>query len=121
MPGVLHEFLVQIETGKPIFLLGGYGGVTEIIVKVLCGDESRASLKDLIKPARVSMLRDTLIRLNENDNAITRYINLLSSFSFDSLHNGLTKNENILLCHTTNAYQSIALISKGLSRLLMED
>lgn len=36
-PGILEEFLIAKEKGHPIFLLGGFGGETEVIVNHIAG------------------------------------------------------------------------------------
>ena len=36
-PGILEEFLIAKEKGHPIFLLGGFGGETEVIVNHITG------------------------------------------------------------------------------------
>ena len=37
MPGVLEEFLLTYENGKPIFLIGAFGGVTQKICNAILG------------------------------------------------------------------------------------
>lgn len=44
-PGILEEFLIAKEHHHPIFLLGGFGGETEIIAKHISGENQ--TLADL--------------------------------------------------------------------------
>jgi hypothetical protein len=35
MPGVVEELLIALEAGQPIYLAGGFGGVTSEIIVAL--------------------------------------------------------------------------------------
>ncbi|MDR0605063.1 MAG: TIR domain-containing protein [Bacteroidales bacterium] len=94
-PGVLEEAYIALSTNKPIYVLGAYGGVAELVMKYLAGE----NLTDVI------------------DEEIASYFN---SIGFGNLHNGLSKKENIELSSCEDIHRSIALILQGLKKIATE-
>lgn len=40
MPGVLEEILIAVEKDKPLYILGGFGGIVADVAALICGKES---------------------------------------------------------------------------------
>lgn len=94
MPGIAEESLYSLEAGRPLFVLGGFGGCARDIAETL-------GLADPWRP---------LSRAWPERAAFTK-------FGPDSLNNGLTEAENRTLAKTPHIDQAIILILKGLVSL----
>ena len=94
MPGIAEEALLSLESGQPTFLIGGFGGCTRDIAETI-------GLVDVwagSRPAWVGRLR-------------------FECYGPESLHNGLSIEENRILAHTPHIDQAVTLVMKGLHRL----
>ncbi len=91
MPGIGEEALLAIEAGQPLYVLGGFGGCAQDIARdlKLGGGRRRASST---WPGREQFAR----------------------YSYRSLANGLTREENRIVASTPFVDQAIALVLRGL-------
>ena len=125
MPGVLQEIIIAIEKNKPIYLLGGYGGITSTVCQML-------------KSGRVpeQITRDWQIQHNAGYNDLldyasekgTRYsadydaiAKIILEFGLDKLSegNGLSQADNLKLFDTPFVDEALHLILKGLKHLIL--
>ena len=86
IPGILEEYIKARATGKPIYLLGGFGGEAALI-------------------SRSVIAREPIIDLIKND-------------TYESLNNGLNEEENIRLLLSSNVYEVLWLIIKGMKNVI---
>lgn len=93
MPGIAEEALVTLREGKPLYVLGGFGG---------CARDLAERLGLLVLATGV---RPTWLGQEE-----------FTSFSGHDLGNGLSQAENELLAGTVHIDQAVALILRGLLR-----
>ncbi|MBK9193243.1 MAG: hypothetical protein IPM77_18080 [Crocinitomicaceae bacterium] len=103
MPGVLEEAFLSIESDKPTYLIGAFGGITGAIIKALEGQNpkeitetfqfSDTNYKDFIKQIRKSKKAD--IDYKNITKALQKY-----GMEKLSKNNGLTKEENQILFTT---------------------
>lgn len=91
MPGIAEESFLSLDSGAPLFVLGGFGGCARDIAESLGIANPWASLN------RAWPGRDSFSR-----------------FGPSSLRNGLTEAENRTLAMTPHIDQAIILILKGL-------
>jgi hypothetical protein len=93
MPGVGEEALIALGMGRPLYVLGGFGGCARDIV-------------------------DRLGFAGRQDNARAPWPgeDEFSHFNTESLRNGLTADENAILARTVHIDQAITLILRGLYR-----
>lgn len=110
LPGLLEEALLALETGVPVWLAAGYGGVTAEIAKALgidgapvVADPSDASPPD-------PRLLDGLARLRA----------LAADPARRVPGNGLTDEENRELAGCRDPLRITALVGRGLGRLRRE-
>jgi len=97
MPGIAEETLVALKAGRPVFILGGFGG---------CARDIAEELKLLPpKPARMAWPSREAF----------------GGFDSSSLNNGLTEEENSTLVRTAHIDEAVALILRGLLRLAGSD
>ena len=118
MPGLLEEAVMAIETGKPLYLIGGFGGCTEAIIDALRGGPTIA-LTELYhvehNPGYQEVLalyqRAGIMDSAPDYNAIRQ---MLATRGVDTLQNGLSTFENERLFETRHIPEMIALVLKGL-------
>jgi hypothetical protein len=107
MPGVIEEAILSIEAGQPIFLIGGFGGATTDIARVLSVDEAGWLPADPQSPPADPRMIAGLEKLVRAADANGR----------KSLHNGLTVQENKRLAMTNRPGEVASLIARGLAGL----
>lgn len=95
MPGIAEEALISLKAGKPIFLVGGFGGCTRDIAETLA----------LIQPRTTSI-------------PAWAHRTEFASFTAVNLNNGLTDEENATLAYTPHVDQAITLILRGMMQLV---
>lgn len=96
MPGVAEEALLTLQAGKPLYLLGGFGGCARDIAEAL------HLVDPLYKPPRSSWNGHEAFR----------------RFDADTLNNGLDYKENRTLARTPHIRQAVALVLRGLDNTL---
>lgn len=118
MPGVLEELLISLKEEKPIYLLGGFGGVTAsicnsiingVIVPELSLDwqlNNNAGLKDIYD-----------FSIEHNMDYYDDYNNVSEMLKKIDFKNGLSKEENEKLFKTQYSDEAIQIILKGISNL----
>ena len=123
-PGVVEETYLSIKAGKPIFLIGAYGGATQDVVEALLGK----------KPDRLSSsfqlandkAREAVEYYNTNKPSSEEAINFESIVSYfnqsgiKGLKNGLSDEDNRRLFSTIHIPEMISLIMKGIVKLYGE-
>lgn len=127
MSGVLEEFITAKENGKPIFLLGGFGGVSKGISDALQGIACQQLSLNFYQenyPAYYHFLS------KYNDNEWTEPVEKVHYPRIQEklkkqgnqgedfgLGNGLSKAENLRLFSSKNEFEIIQLILKGLKEI----
>ncbi len=110
MPGLIEETLLAIEAAQPLYLAGGFGGVTLDIIRALHGD---AAL--WFPPYEQATTVDTRSAV-----ALGRLADLVADRGWKAIANGLSDEENSLLAATHRPSQIAALVSLGLGRLAVQ-
>ena len=106
MPGVLEEALLAIVAAQPIFLTGGFGGVTHDIVRTV-NAEAAAWL-----PVDSGQVADAGWQ-----SGIEALSQAIAGRGWTALSNGLDEAENIRLAATHRPSEIAALVGLGLGRL----
>ena len=116
-PGIVEETFYSLTEGKPIYLVGAFGGATKLLIRVLCGDkpieltnEFQLDSEFFINFRNFCQGKSTV---NFDYNSLFEYF---QKYSIDSIakHNGLTIEENNILFESTNIHEIVFLIVKGL-------
>ena len=115
MPGVLEEIKISLEYKKPLFLIGGLGGITGKVCKFIMTGEISEELTQCWQIANNEKYND-LVREYESHKTAIDY-SWIERISIDSLNNGLTMEENLKLFTTPFADEIIYLISKGIRNM----
>lgn len=94
MPGIAEETLLSLQSGQPVYLLGGFGGCTRDIAETI-------GLVDAWAGSRSAWPSRRLFEL----------------YGPDDLNNGLSAEENRVLACTPHIDQAVTLVMRGLHRL----
>ena len=94
-PGILEEAKLSFRSKMPVFLIGGFGGATKIIVDLINKNKIKTKLSEEL-------------------------IEYFSNLTISDLNNGLDEIENNRLFTSINYYEIIALILKGIKRVFMQ-
>jgi hypothetical protein len=110
MPGVLEEALLALDAQQPLYLAGGFGGVTLDILRTVSPDATT-----WLPTYAQSNIQDARYEAGLNRVAVS-----IGDNHWAGLRNGLCDTENYLLAMTHRASEIAALVSLGLSRLAKE-
>ncbi len=117
MAGVLEEFLITIRLGKPVFLVGAFGGITHTIINVLKGGDFSFG-NDTFHTS--SEYRDFIGYYNEVNPGMqvdfAEIKKMIQEYGLEQLSksNGLTIDENRRLFESPHLSEILHLIFKGL-------
>lgn len=96
LPGIAEEALIQIDRKAPLFILGGFGGCSFDIARVMGIDR-----RDIPRSP---------------SSGTWSGIEAFGAFGPADLHNGLSPEENRLLAETVHVDQAVVLILRGLMK-----
>lgn len=119
-PGIVEETFHSLNSGKAVYLLGGFGGAAKSIVENILGKKSEKLTNEF--------QFDTEFLKNFREYASDKSkVKLDYDFLFDffkrhnietiSKQNGLNVDENIILFESTNIHELVFLIVKGLQNI----
>lgn len=118
MPGVLEEIIIAKTLTRPIFLLGGFGGMTQTVCNLI---ETGSIPKQLTKDWQIANnlgYSELLDYLETNDKEFAPHWNDINSLlTIKDLNNGLSKKENLILFSTPFVDEAIHLVLKGLGTI----
>ncbi len=122
MPGVLEEILIAIDMKKPLYLLGGFGGVVSDVCKIMTTSTNTEKLRESWQKENNPNYGLFLNYLNEkNQNMLPDYDKLTTKLKLKNLNNGLSDNDNLKLFNTPFVDEAIYLIMKGLKRIISKN
>jgi len=110
MPGVLQEVLQSLDAKHPVYLAGGFGGITSNIAAALAGDPSAlcAPMAGALG-ARATLALDQLAR------------HAAATGGWSLLNNELSDDENRRLAATHRPSEIAALLATGLGRCIQRE
>lgn len=111
--GIIEEFMIASKTGHPIYLIGGFGGAAKAIVDIREGND--INLMELA--TKVPSYTDFVSYYNTNNSDKIDYTSMIEHIKNYTFVNGLTKEDNETLFHTTNILEIISLVLKGLNNV----
>lgn len=117
MAGIAEEYLISIQAGHPIYLLGGFGGAASMLAKMIQGE---SSISELIDEAHKDNRYAEFFKYCEAKGIGLGYEKLDSAVNqgIHGLNNGLSDEDNIILLHSTDVIEIVGLILKGLKSKL---
>lgn len=123
MPGVLQEIIIAIKKNKPIYLLGGYGGITSLICQMLKSGRIPEQLTYDWQIQHNAGYHDLLDYASKKGTQYsTDYAVLMKTiqeFGIDKLSkaNGLSQADNLKLFSTPFVDEALHLILAGLKKV----
>lgn len=120
-PGIAEEALLALRAGKPVYLIGAFGGGAAAVIEALRGNKPAALTWDY--QAADPQLRAAIDLYNSQVPAEGEPIDYeavtaeFEKFGIAGLNNGLNAEENERLFTTTNLPEMIALVLRGLGQL----
>ncbi len=118
MAGIFEEAVCAAHKKHPIYLLGGFGGASAQIIRLMKGG---ITARDLFEQAKTDDKYKQLIDYCQIDClAPINYDNLeiFENKGYEILNNGLSEDENEILFNSINIVEIISLILNGLSKVL---
>lgn len=106
MPGVLEEALYALEAGQPLYLAGGFGGITHDIAGALGIDDGK-----WLPPLEPRVPADERVA-----RGMERLMEAVRKTGGQSLENGLSAQENQRLAACYRPSEIATLVSLGLGR-----
>ena len=120
IPGLAEEALLALRAGKPVYLIGAFGGCAEAVIEALRGKKPAAltldyQVADSVSGAAIELYNSQLPPGGEpiDYQALTAEF---EGFGIAGLKNGLDAAENERLLTTMNLPEMIALVLRGLGR-----
>lgn len=110
--GLLEEFLLSYESQQPIYLLGGFGGMANMIGRAI--DDVNV-VDEIFRLASENPVYSKLLEKHKKEGKAIDY-ERVRHLTWEGLNNGLAEDESRELFRTTNIPRIIELISKGLSK-----
>ena len=128
LPGVLEETLLALQTGRPVYLLGAFGGVALGIANALLGKpisqidlsfyrEHDAGYADFLAEFNDHSLTGEKEKVDFQQILDYLHAHGAGHPSF-GLNNGLTQQENERLFYSNNEFEIIGLILHGLKNII---
>lgn len=116
MAGIFEEAICAIQKKHPIYLLGGFGGASAQIVKLMKGE---TTAEKLFEEAKTNEDYKKLIEYCQMSCLPTINYDELKKFEnkdYQVLRNGLDKDENEILFNSINIPEIISLILMGINK-----
>ena len=118
MPGVLEEVLLALKAGKPLYLLGGFGGVVQDIVSVVCNGSTPEALTEAWQLNHTTGYDEMLQRLAKNGEMVNypKIMECLQTTTIQALAErvGLSAEEYSRLMHSPFVDECLFLLLKGI-------
>ena len=122
-PGILEEALLAIEDGKPLYLLGAFGGCTKLVIDALMGRPVTALTGEYQLrsngPAYAALVRDydQCPSLSDPEPPVdyTTAVDMLRRSGVAGLNNGLSEEDNEELFTSVDLDRTVQLVMKGLT------
>lgn len=115
MPGILEEIYIAINRNKPLYLLGGFGGVTSKLCHYLQTGVILEELSVDWQKTNNEHYSELLLEYTKHNKKID--YSWFSKLTINSLNNGLSEDDNLRLFNTPFVDEAIHLITKGVKNL----
>jgi hypothetical protein len=118
MPGVMEEIAITLELRKPVFLLGGFGGVTRLAGELILEETLHEHLSFDWQMSHNPGLREMIsFARSRGIDYESQYAEIVVRLKGAALSNGLTPTENKRLLKTPFVDEIVHLVLKGLGNM----
>ena len=115
MSGLLEEFSIAVEEQHPVFLIGGFGGITKMLADKI--EKGKPNADDFWNFALKDTGYKNVVDYYRNQGEIIDY-SFINSLNFASLHNTLSEEDNKRLFHSVNLFEIIPIILRGINNVI---
>lgn len=118
--GIVEETYHSLNSGKAVYLLGGFGGATKSIIEIISGKKPYQLTNDF--QFDTEFLNEFRGFASDKSAVKMDYDFLFNFFQSHSIEyiskqNGLTVEENKILFESTNIHELVFLVIKGLKKI----
>ncbi len=118
IPGVLEEVLLSLKVGKPVFLVGAFGGVARMIIDILQDDIPEEATWEFQKRApNAEAMKELYQERGEEWWDYPEMIEFIQSKGIAGINPFLQSSEHKLLFEARDPSQIVELILRGLARM----
>lgn len=117
IPGILEEIILTAEKKRPLFLLGGFGGITASICEAI---RNKFIPKELTKEWQIENnagYKELLNLYEQRSPGAINYDKISESILNIEFNNGLTEEENLKLFSTPFIDEALYFVFKGIRNL----
>ena len=114
MPGILEEVKLAMKKEKPIFLLGGFGGITRRICELIATRKVPPELTYAWQAEHNMGYKELRSFYEDRGKTFPDYDTICETLKFENLRNGLTFEDNLRLFKTRYIDEAEYLILKGI-------
>ncbi|OZQ77438.1 hypothetical protein CA596_07685 [Paenibacillus odorifer] len=117
IPGILEEIILTAEKKRPLFLLGGFGGITASICEAI---RNKFIPKELTKEWQIENnagYKELLDLYEQRSPGAINYEKISESILNIEFNNGLTEEENLKLFSTPFNDEALYFVFKGIRNL----
>ncbi len=129
LPGIFEEALVTLQHGRPTYLLGGFGGATEILANAMLSAAAgrpaeltldwhlahNPDLAGLLQDCRQYALPAMLAGVENSLNSLFGFVQQARGNLAATLHTGLNETDTRELLATQNVANAVHLVRTGLA------
>lgn len=113
LPGILEEVVLAMDSNKPIYLLGGFGGMTNRIVKLHTKEITIHQFKmELFKDENYALFLNKINQLNNNKFDLDKICKKI--IDYKKFNTGLESEEKNVIATSHDVLDVINLLMKGL-------
>jgi len=117
IPGVLEEIVLSVKAGQPVFLIGAFGGVAQLVIDLIHGNNREEATWDYQK--RAPFAREMRALYEQRGIEWMDYPEIVSLFrekGADGINPLLRREEQEELFETVDPYRMVELVLEGMSR-----
>lgn len=119
IPGVLEEIVIALNKEKPLYLVGGFGGIVRDVCTLrLSSGEKIPETLTYEWQSKNNDGYEEKIKYYRDHEMVIDYDNMIESILKSDLNNGLSEEDNERLMTTVFYTEAVELILKGLSNVL---
>jgi hypothetical protein len=120
MPGLVEETLLALDRDQPVFLCGGMGGCTRVIIDAIQGRQpseltEKYQTEGTEQAGYKQFLADQKPRAHAIQVNYPTMVERLNAVGISGLNNGLSEQENEELFTTPHVLVIVTLVLKGLA------
>jgi hypothetical protein len=120
MPGILEEIILTAKKDRPLFLLGGFGGITASICEAIRNKVIPKELTEAWQIENNAGYKELLDLYEQRSPEAINYDKISETILNMEFNNGLTDEENLKLLSTPFIDEALYFVFKGIRNLSLQ-